>query len=70
MAGVWVCSGVREVVVARDVWACTCRRSSLVEDGRVLQGDFRRLVVVGSFAGQRLVSVAKRARIRCAGGGQ
>jgi hypothetical protein len=33
MTGAWMCSGVREMVVARDVWAGTCRRPSLVEDG-------------------------------------
>jgi hypothetical protein len=63
VAGAWVCPGVREVVVAWDVWARTCRWPSLIKDRRVLQWDFRRLVAdVGrSFAGQRLVLVANRA---------
>jgi len=48
------------MVVAWDVWARTYRWPSLIEDRRVLQWDFRRLVadVGSSFARQRLVLVA------------
>lgn len=48
---------MRKVVVAWDVRARTGRRPSLVEDGRVLQWDFGRLVVVASFLGRRVVTV-------------
>jgi hypothetical protein len=49
---------MRKVIIARDVWAGTCRRPSLVEDGRILQWDFRGLLVGSTFARHRVVVVA------------
>ena len=61
---------MRKVVVARNVWARTCRRPSLVECGRILQWDLGSFLIGGFFFGRRLITVANGVRIRCAGGCQ